>query len=215
MIMSVCPVSLGILKKPSEMGADIAAGDGQSLGIPLSFGGPSFGFITSRKGLIRNLPGRIVGETTDRNGKRGYVLTLSAREQHIRRQKATSNICSNQSLCALRAVIFMSLLGREGFRELAGLNYRKSEFLKGLVAKIKNVKIYNSSPTFNEFAIELPSEAGGVEKRMREKGYLAGLPLGKIYPGSPGMEKMLLTAVTENRTVEEMEGFAACLEESL
>jgi glycine dehydrogenase subunit 1 len=215
LIMSVYPVSLGILKKPSEMDADIATGDGQSLGIPLSFGGPSFGFITSKKGLIRNIPGRIVGETTDRNGVRGYVLTLQAREQHIRRQKATSNICSNQSLCALRAVIFLSLLGKEGFRELAELNYSKSEFLKGLVTNIKDVKIFNSSPTFNEFTIELPAGAEAVEKKMREKGYLAGLPLGKLYPDNPGMGKMLLTAVTENRTREEMEGFAACLEESL
>ncbi len=209
LIMSVYPVSLGMLKKPSEMGADIAAGDGQSLGIPLSFGGPSFGFITSKKELIRNLPGRIVGETADRNGKRGFVLTLQAREQHIRRHKATSNICSNQSLCALRAVIYLSLLGKEGFRELAVLNYRKAEFLKNLAGRIKNVRIYNRYPTFNEFTIELPVSAEEIEKEMRTKGFLAGFPLGRLYTG---MEKMLLVAVTEMRTRAEMEGYAACLE---
>jgi len=212
LIMSVYPLSLGILKKPSEMDADIAVGDGQSLGIPLSFGGPSFGFITSKKELLRNLPGRIVGETTDRQGRRGFVLTLQAREQHIRRQKATSNICSNQSLCAIRAVIYLSLLGKEGFRELSELNYRKSEFLKGLIKGIKNVNIYNNSPTFNEFTIELPVKADEVEKKMRAKGFLAGFPLGRLYPG---MENLMLSAVTEMRTRSDMEAYSSYLEDSL
>jgi glycine dehydrogenase subunit 1 len=212
LIMSVYPLSLGILKKPSEMDADIAVGDGQSLGIPLSFGGPSFGFITSKNELLRNIPGRIVGETTDRQGRRGFVLTLQAREQHIRRQKATSNICSNQSLCAIRAVIYLSLLGKEGFRELSELNYRKSEFLKGLIKGIKNVNIYNNSPTFNEFTIELPVKADEVEKKMRAQGFLAGFPLGRLYPG---MENLMLSAVTEMRTRSDMEAYSSCLEDSL
>jgi glycine dehydrogenase subunit 1 len=208
-IMSVYPVSLGMLKKPSEMGADIAVGEGQSLGMPLSFGGPYLGFIACKMELIRNLPGRIAGETVDRNGKRCYVLTLQAREQHIRRQKATSNICSNQSLCALRAVIFLSLLGENGFRELAKLNYNKSEYLKGLIGSVKNASVWNGSPTFNEFVIELSFNASDAVRALLEKGLSPGLPLGMLYPG---MDNMLLVAVTEKRTREEIEYYASALE---
>ncbi len=212
LIMSVYPASLGILKKPSEMGADIAVGEGQSLGLPLSFGGPYFGFITARMNLMRNLPGRIAGETLDRNGKRCYVLTLQAREQHIRRQKATSNICSNQSLCVLRAVIYLSLLGETGFKKLADLNYNKSEYLKKLVKGIKNASVWNESPTFNEFTLELGMNSEEAARRMRDRGILAGIPLGGLYPG---MDNMLLVAVTEKRSRKEIENYASVLEDIL
>ncbi len=212
LIMSVYPVPLGLIKTPAEMGVDIAVGDGQSLGMPVSFGGPSFGFITVKKDYVRNLPGRIVGETVDRNGKRGFVLTLQAREQHIKRQRATSNICSNQSLCALRAVIYLSLLGRHGFQELANLNYNKAEYLKKSLSGIKKISIWNKSPTFNEFVIELPLPASKIAAGMNKKGFYAGLPLGGFYPE---LDKMLLIAVTEKRTREEMDDYVKALGELL
>ena len=159
LVASVYPVSLGLVTSPSAMGVDVVTGDGQSLGNPLSFGGPSFGFIATTKKYIRNLPGRIIGETVDREGRRGFVLTLQAREQHIKRHKATSNICSNQSLCALRGLIYLSSLGKEGFAELARLNYDKAEYAKGLLGKVRGVKVINNSPTFNEFTLALPKPA--------------------------------------------------------
>src|SRR5512146_2548107 len=139
LVASVYPVSLGMVKSPGEMGADIVTGDGQSLGNPLNFGGPTFGFIATRKQYIRNLPGRIVGETVDRDGRRGFVLTLQAREQHIKRHKATSNICSNQSLCALRGLIFLCSLGKEGMAEFARLNFDKAEYAKDVLGLVKGV----------------------------------------------------------------------------
>ena len=208
-IASVYPVSLGILKTPGEMGFDIATGEGQSLGIPLSFGGPYLGFMAVRARLVRQMPGRIVGATVDSDGKRGFVLTLQTREQHIRREKATSNICSNEALCALRASVFMSLLGREGFKELAEHNYQKAEFAKLELARIPGVQVKRSSPTFNEFTVLLPRHADEVAHRMIEKGFACGFPLGRFYKG---MENYLLIAVTEKRTKEEICRLADSLE---
>ena len=208
-IQSVYPISMGMLKTPGEMGFDIATGEGQSLGIPLSFGGPYLGFMSVKKEHVRQMPGRIVGATIDKDGKRGFVLTLQTREQHIRREKATSNICSNEALCALRAVIYLSLIGKTGLKELATLNYDKAEFAKSVLEKIPGVTVKRSSPTFNEFTICLPKNADDVVCKMVDKGFAAGFPLGRFYKG---MDNYLLLAVTEKRTKEEILKFGDSLE---
>jgi len=211
-ISSVYPVSLGMLKTPGEMGVDIVTGEGQSLGLPLSFGGPYLGFMAAKKEYIRNMPGRICGATTDKNGKRAWVLTFQTREQHIRREKATSNICSNQSLCALRALIYMSLLGDKGLKTLSRLCRDKAEFAKSRLAAIKGVSVQTSAPTFNEFTIQLPVNANEVIGRMIERGIAAGFPLGRYYED---MDNYLLVAVTEKRTKHEIIRFADTLEDVL
>lgn len=209
LIASVYPISLGLLKTPGAMDVDIVTGEGQSLGLPLSFGGPYLGFMATKKEHARKMPGRIVGATVDTQGRRGFVLTLQAREQHIRREKATSNICSNEALCALRAVIYLSALGKEGLPEVAQLNYEKAEFAKSLLSKIKGVTVKQSSPTFNEFTVVLPKDPSDVIARMIEKGFAAGFPLGRYYPD---MERYMLVAVTEKRTKEEIVRYAESLE---
>ncbi len=211
-IASVYPVSLGLLKSPGEAGMDIAVGEGQSLGLPLSFGGPYLGFMACKKEFIRQMPGRIVGATVDKDGTRGFVLTLQTREQHIRREKATSNICSNEALCALRALIYLCSLGKTGFKELAALNFDKAEFAKSCLDKIPGVQVKRSSPTFNEFTVLLPMDADEVVSRMLEKGFIAGFPLGRFYQD---MDKYLLVAVTEKRTKEEILLFRDALKEVL
>ena len=211
-IQSVYPVAMTLLKTPGEMGVDIATGEGQSLGIPLSFGGPYLGFIASRKKLARKLPGRIAGRTTDADGKEAFALTLQAREQHIRRQKATSNICTNQALCALRAHIYLSLLGKEGFREIGNLCHSKAQYTKQRLQQIPGVEVKESSPTFNEFTLELPTDAEDVVGKLVERGIAPGIPLGQYYPG---MENFLLVAVTEKRTKYEMGMFAEILEDTI
>jgi len=155
------------------------------------------------------MPGRIVGATVDTDGKRGFVLTLQTREQHIRREKATSNICSNEALCALRAAIFVALVGKEGLKELAENNYRNAEFAKEALSKVSGVEVKRSSPTFNEFTILLPRPANEVVYRMIDKGFAAGFPLGRFYKG---MDNYLLVAVTEKRTKEEIRKFSDSLE---
>ena len=211
-VASVYPISLGLVKSPAEMGVDIAVGDGQSLGNPVSFGGPSFGFITAKKQYIRNMPGRIIGETVDGQGRRGFVLTLQAREQHIKRHKATSNICSNQSLCALRGLIFLAGVGKQGLVELARLNYDKAEYAKGLVGEIPGVSVLNIGTTFNEFTVALPKDAAGVVERLLTKGIAAGVPLGSLYPG---MEQCMTVTVTEQRTRQEIDFLAQQVEAAL
>ncbi len=211
-ILSTNPISLAILKSPAEMGVDIATGEGQALGNALSFGGPYLGFMATTKKLVRKMPGRISGRTVDRDGKDGFVLTLQAREQHIRREKAVSNICSNQALCALKAHIYMSLLGKEGLKETAKLCYEKTEYAKKRIAQIEGVKVMDSAPTFNEFTVKLPIDAGEVAGRMIEKGFAAGFPLGRYYEG---MENYLLIAVTEKRTKSEIGHLAEALEEAI
>lgn len=200
-IQYVYPISLGILKTPGEIGVDIVIGEGQSLGIPLSFGGPYLGFIATKKAYVRKLPGRIVGKTIDIDGKTGFTLTLQAREQHIRREKATSNICSNEALCSLRAVIYLSLLGKNGIKELAKLNYEKSEFAKNIISEIPNVKINKELFTFNEFVVSLPIDASIVVNKMFDQGFICGLPLSRFYKN---MENLLLINVTEKKTEEEI-----------
>ncbi len=209
-IASAYPISLGLLKTPKEMDADIVCADGQCLGNYLGFGGPSFGILATKEKYIRNLPGRIVGETLDRNGKRAFVLTLQAREQHIRRDKATSNICSNQNLMALRATIFFSLLGKEGFANLAEFNYEKANYLKNELSKV--VGIYNLAPTFNEFVIELPISSDKFIKAMNEKGFFAGINLSNLYEN---FENRVLVSVTEKRTKAQMDSFVQATKEVL
>jgi glycine dehydrogenase subunit 1 len=208
-IASVYPVSLGMLKPPGEAGFDIATGEGQSLGIPLSFGGPYLGFMAARIELVRQMPGRIVGATVDSEGKRGFVLTLQTREQHIRREKATSNICSNEALCALRAAVFVALLGKEGLKELAEHNFQKAEFAKDCLSRIPGVQVKRSSPTFNEFTVMLPRHADEVVYRMIDKGFACGFPLGRFYKG---LDNYLLIAVTEKRTKEDIRRLSDSLE---
>jgi len=210
-IISFYPLSLGLLKTPGEMGADIATAEGQSMGMELSFGGPYLGVMAASKKYVRKMPGRIVGETVDRNGKESYVLTLQAREQHIRREKATSNICSNQALCSLRAAVYLSLLGKEGLRETAALNTEKAYFLMPLLDKIKGVEVLKG-PVFNEFPVRLPVNAFEFVKKAEAKGYLAGLPAGLFYEG---MDNVLIVAATEKRNESEMAGFAKMFEEVL
>lgn len=211
-ISSVYPVSLGMLKSPAETGADIVTGEGQSLGLPLSFGGPYLGFMACKEEYLRMMPGRICGETVDRHNKRSYVLTMQTREQHIRREKATSNICSNQSLCALRALIYMSLIGSKGLKELASQCRNKSEFMKSRLSEIKGIEVMSSSPTFNEFTIKLPVNANEVIGRMIENGISPGFPPGRYYPD---MEDYLLVAVTEKRTRHDIIRYADTLEDVL
>ena len=212
LIGSVYPIALGMLKSPGETGIDIAVGDGQSLGNPLSFGGPSFGFIAAKKSYIRNMPGRIVGETVDKNGKRGFVLTLQAREQHIKRHKATSNICSNQGLCALRGLIFLCSVGKEGLADMARLNRDKAEYAKAQLSKIPAVTVLQSAATFNEFTLVLPKNAAGVVTGLLARGIAAGVPLGQYFKG---LENCLVVTVTEKRTKKEIDTFAKELEVAL
>jgi glycine dehydrogenase subunit 1 len=211
-IESVYPISLGILKTPGEMGVDIVTGEGQSLGLPLSFGGPYLGFMATKKEYARKMPGRIAGETVDASGRKGFVLTLQAREQHIRREKATSNICSNEALCAMRALIYLSCVGKQGLIDVAGLNYEKAEFAKNLLAKIKGVSVKQGSPTFNEFTAVLPKDPVEVIARMIEKGFAPGFSLGRYYRD---MKNYMLIAVTEKRTKEEIVKYAETLESVL
>lgn len=210
--VSAYPVSLGLVKSPGEMGADIVVGDGQSLGNAMSFGGPSFGFIGALKKHIRNMPGRIVGETVDGQGRRGFVLTLQAREQHIKRQKATSNICSNQGLCALKGLIFLTSLGKEGFRELAQLNRDKAEYAKSRLTALDGVTLVNNGPTFNEFTLRLPKNADEVVSRLLKQGIAAGMPLGTW---EPALADCLVVTVTEKRSRPEIDRLAARLAEEL
>jgi glycine dehydrogenase subunit 1 len=197
-------LAYGLLKSPGSLGADITAGEGQSLGIPRSFGGPALGILASRKQFMRSLPGRLVGQTKDREGKRGFVLTLATREQHIRREKATSNICSNNSLCALAAAIYLATLGGTGIRRLAELNHDKAEYLKEALRNAGCI-IPFSAPFFNEFVVSAP---GGFEipyRRLIEKKILAGLPLGPYYPELAGHN---LLCVTETADREAMDALA-------
>lgn len=211
-VLSAYPISLGVVKTPGEMGADIVTGDGQSLGLPLSFGGPYLGFMATRKKYVRNMPGRIVGATKDGQGRRGYVLTLQAREQHIRREKAASNICTNMQLCALRSVIYLSLLGKEGFADVARQCMDRAGYAWTRLKAIKGVEPLFDRPFFNEFAIKLPKDAGEVVSELISEGIAAGFPAGRYYDG---MENVLLVACTEKRTKKEIDILAAKLESVL
>jgi glycine dehydrogenase subunit 1 len=208
------PVALGLVRAPGEMGADIVVGEGQSIGVGLNFGGPYVGLFATRDKYVRQMPGRLAGETMDAEGKRGFVLTLSTREQHIRREKATSNICTNSGLCALAFSIHMTLLGEKGLRRLAEVNHAHACMAAERLAKVPGVELVNGS-FFNEFTLRLPKEARPVVRAMAEKGVLGGVSLGRLYPGADALQNGLVVAVTETVTQEDVEALAGALEEAL
>lgn len=202
MIVAVTePISLGILVPPGEYGADIVVGEGQSLGNPVSFGGPFLGIFATKKGFVRKMPGRLVGQTTDSRGERGYVLTLATREQHIRREKATSNICTNQSLCALRASIYLSVLGKKGFREVAFINMRNANYARERTGSIKGFKTHNA-PIFNEFVVECPRPVLEIQEALLAERIVGGLDVSRFFPG---LENRILFCATEMNTPKEID----------
>lgn len=196
------PVSLGILEAPGNLGADIVTGEAQSFGLPLSFGGPYLGFMSCRKEFIRQFPGRIAGETHDVEGTRGYVLTLSTREQHIRRERATSNICTNQALCALRATMFLETLGQEGFKELAWQNLQKAQYAKDQLVPIKGLSLKFSGDTFNEFVCEFSKSWADIEASLQEKRILGGYGLECEFPE---LKNCAVICVTETHKKEDID----------
>ncbi len=207
LIVSANPLALALLQAPGKFGADIVVGDMQPLGIPMSFGGPHCGYFTVSKKLMRKIPGRIVGQTTDEKGQPGFVLTLQAREQHIRREKASSNICSNQALNALASAVCMSALGKQGIRQMAQLNFEKADYMAKSLDN-KGFTIMNNAPFFNEFVVKLPRPVKEVNAKLLEAGIIGGFDLGTDY----GLENQMLLAVTEQRTKEEIDQFIEVLE---
>ena len=205
-------VAYGVLQPPGLMGADIVAGEGQSLGIPVSYGGPYLGVFTTREKYVRNMPGRLVGETIDLEGKRGFVLTLATREQHIRRERATSNICTNEGLCALMATVFLSCLGKKGLQELALMNLSKAEYAKKAVSRIRGCNLNFRAPTFNEFVLQIEKEPEGILEKLSEEKILGGVPLKRFYPE---LDHHLLVTVTEMNRREEIDRWAKTLEKVL
>lgn len=202
-------VSYGLLKSPGEMGADIAVAEGQSIGNGLNFGGPYVGLFACREKLVRQMPGRLCGETLDAEGRRGFVLTLSTREQHIRREKATSNICTNSGLCALAFTIHLSLLGETGLRQLAALNHAKARELRDALAAVPGVTVLTPR-FFNEFAIRLNGDAAAAVDALLADGVVAGVPFSRLDPGA-GMDDVLLVAATETTTTQDIQTFAQAL----
>lgn len=207
-IAAADPVSLGVLEAPGVWGADIAVGEGQGLGNALNFGGPYLGLFACKKAHLRQVPGRICGLTTDADGKRGFVLTLQAREQHIRRERAASNICSNEALCALAATIHLALLGPNGLREVAELCVDKAHRLAEKAAAVPGFRLRFDGPFFNEFILECPGPAERVRNRLLREGILAGVPLGRLFKP---LKNCLLVCATEQRTEEELDRFVAAL----
>jgi glycine dehydrogenase subunit 1 len=198
------PIALGLLKAPGDFGADIVVGEGQPLGIPLSFGGPYLGLFAARKDLVRKLSGRLVGETLDSQGCRGYVLTLTAREQHIRREKATSNICTNQGLMALASTIYLSLVGKHGLKQVAELCYHKAHYAASQIAAIPGFSVYNSTPFFHEFIVRFPDTltVEEVNQHLLDHNVLGGYDLGTDYPS---LKNHMLIAVTELNTRDQID----------
>jgi glycine dehydrogenase subunit 1 len=208
------PVALGLIKAPGEMGADIVVGEGQSIGVGLQFGGPYVGLFACKTKYVRQMPGRLCGETVDANGKRGFVLTLSTREQHIRREKATSNICTNSGLCALAFSIHMTLLGEAGLRQLAAINAWPCQDGCDRTGQNPGVSVLNNS-YFNEFTLLLPTEARPVIHKLAEHDILGGVSLGRLYPANANLANGLVVAVTETVTEADIAAFAAALKEVL
>ncbi len=206
------PTAMGVLEAPGEMGADVAVGEGQALGNPLSFGGPYVGLFATKLALVRQVPGRIAGETLDADGRRAYVLTLQAREQHIRRAKATSNVCTNQTLMAIAATIYLSWLGPEGLRRLGELCLKRTAVAAERLAALPGCRLTYGGPRFKELVLETPVDGASLAKRLARRGYLVGPSLGRYYEG---MGRSLLVAVTERRTEAEIEGLAEAIEKEL
>jgi glycine dehydrogenase subunit 1 len=209
-IVSVDPISLGLLRRPAEYGADIVVAEGQSLGNPMSFGGPYLGIMACREAYLRKMPGRIVGQTTDRNGKRCWVLTLQTREQHIRREKATSNICTNQGLMALRSSIYLAAMGPSGLRQAAELSTRKAHYAAERLAAVPGLSLAFSGPFFKEFVVRTTKDPGSVLAELGRLGFHGGIALGRWYPD---LHDCILIAVTEKRTRAEIDGLATAYEQ--
>lgn len=210
LVMTVNPVALGMIKAPGEVGADIVVGEGQPFGNPVNFGGPYLGFLATRDKFVRRMPGRIVGATVDRNGKKGYVLTLQAREQHIRREKATSNICSNEALCALAFTIHLSALGKSGLKELANLNLQKAHYAAKQIAALPGMSLAFSGPFFHEFVIETKTDPAKINAKLLEDKIIGGLDLSRFYPE---LKNHLLFCVTETKTKGDIDRLVARLGE--
>lgn len=211
-VASFDPISVGVLKRPSDHGADIAVAEGQGLGVPLQYGGPYLGILACHAEYQRKVPGRLVGQTTDRNGKRAWVLTLASREQHIAREKATSNICTNQGLLALRAAVYLTAVGPQGLKETAELCVRKAHYAAEQLCTVAGVSIRFKAPFAKEFALKVPGDAEVLLAKLRAKGYHAGLPLGRWYPA---LKDCITVAVTEKRTKAEIDGLAETLKAAL
>jgi glycine dehydrogenase subunit 1 len=209
LIVCVDPLSLGVLEAPGCLGADIVVGEGQSLGLPLAFGGPYLGFMATTAQLIRKMPGRIIGQTTDNRGNRGFVLTLQAREQHIRRDKATSNICSNEALCALAAAVYLNAMGKKGFQEMAGQCLQKAHYAYDALTKITGCAAVFGAPFYMEFALRLSKPVAVVNQALLQKGIIGGLDLGKYYSELAGC---MLLCVTEKRSQTEIDRLAREME---
>jgi glycine dehydrogenase subunit 1 len=204
------PFALGMLKPPGEFGADVVVGDGQSLGIPMSFGGPSVGIFTTKEKYVRKMAGRLVGETVDKDGKRGFVLTLTPREQHIRRDKATSNICTNQGLMALASAVYLSVMGKTGLRKAAELAYHKAHYAAERIDTLEGFSLWNEGAFFHEFVISCPKPVSEINAHLLEYDILGGYDLGQDYPE---LKDHMLIAVTEMITQEEIEDLVLALEE--
>lgn len=208
--VSVNPMALGMLKPPGDFGADIVTGEGQSLGIPLSYGGPYLGLFATRQQYVRKMAGRLAGETVDNRGQRAYVLTLTAREQHIRRDRATSNICTNQGLLALAATVYLSLVGKHGLRQVSELCYQKAHYAAQQISNLPGYEIWSNQAFFNEFLVKCPRPAQEINHLLLDNNLLAGYAVGQDYPG---MENYLLVAVTEMNTKDDIDWLVSGLEE--
>ncbi len=208
--VAVNPIALGLLKPPSEFGADIVVGEGQPLGIPLSFGGPYLGIFATKKDYVRKIAGRLVGESVDAQNRRGYVLTLTAREQHIRREKATSNICTNQGLMAMAATAYLSLVGKQGLRQVANLCYQKAHYAADRISQIEGYKVCLPDYFFHEFVVCCDRPVEEINRHLLEHGILGGFDLGQVYPA---LKNYMLIAVTEMNSREEIDALCAALEE--
>jgi glycine dehydrogenase subunit 1 len=211
-IVSFDPISVGILKRPGQYGVDIAVAEGQPLGNPMSYGGPYLGLLACREAYVRKMPGRLVGQTLDRNGKRCWVLTLQTREQHIRREKATSNICTNEGLMALKATAYLAALGPQGLKETAELCARKAHYAAERLTQVSGVRLAFRRPFFKEFTVRVPGDVQALLGRLLRAGYHAGLPLGRWYPA---LADAVSVAVTEKRSRAEIDGLAAAFAEYL
>ena len=209
-VACVNPMSLGSIRPPGDFGADMVVGDGQPLGLPLSYGGPYVGFFTTREEHVRKMPGRICGQTTDVDGKRGFVLTLQTREQHIRRERATSNICTNQTLCATAVTVFLAALGPQGLREVGALNWQQSHRALNAILAQNGASQTFSGPFFNEFVVQTDQKASVVLTKLRDKGIAGGVDLGRFYPE---LENCILTCVTEKKTDADIDRLSAAWKE--
>ncbi len=196
-VASVNPISLGVIRPPGDFGADIVVGDGQPLGLPLSYGGPYVGMFATRERHIRRMPGRVVGQTTDADGKRGFVMTLQTREQHIRRERATSNICTNQTLCATAATLYLASVGPDGLREVGMLNWNRSHEAASALQEIDGLSLKFSGASFNEFVVETPRPARDALRELRKRGIAGGIDLGRFFPE---LDRCVLTCVTETKS---------------